>query len=156
MEDYWIFAHVVQHQWTLCSLMNKYLFGDIISPSQTLCLKDHSKHILHISPDISPASILMLLSINLLIWSQLRLMPFVRMQACAFQWARRWFAPLSVRVIKPQREVEHLIDFFKLFCGENGSNGIHSDISKAHMWAVNTHTTSCSDTSQEAVTLLSH
>lgn len=143
MKEYCIFAQVVQRQWPWNSLMNRYLSDDFISPSQTRRLKNHSKHFFHILPvsrDISPALILMLMSINLLIWRQLRLMPFVRMRACAFHWARRWFALLSVRVIKPQHGVEHLIDFFNLFCVENGSNGIHSDISKAHMWAVNTHT----------------
>lgn len=143
MKEYCIFAQVVQRQWPWNSLMNRYLSDDFISPSQARRLKNHSKHFFHILPvsrDISPALILMLMSINLLIWRQLRLMPFVRMRACAFHWARRWFALLSVRVIKPQHGVEHLIDFFNLFCVENGSNGIHSDISKAHMWAVNTHT----------------
>lgn len=163
MKDYRIFAQAVQHQWPWNSLMNRSLFGDIISPSQTpIVWKNHSKHSFHILPvsrDISPALILMLTSINLPIWRQLRLMPFVSMQACTFQWARCWFALLSVRVIKPQGDAEHLIDFFNLFCVENGSNWFYNDISKAHMWAFNTHThtqTSCFMTSQEAVTLSSH
>ncbi len=144
MKEYCIFTQAVQHQWPWNSLANRYLFWwHYLTLTNTRRLKNHSKHIFHILPvsrDISPAPILMLMSINLLIWRQLRLMPFVRMRVCAFHWARCWFALLSVRVIKPQREVEHLIDFFNLFCVENGSHGIHSDIRKAHMWAVNTHT----------------
>lgn len=160
-KEYCIFAQVVQHQWLWNSLMNRYLLDDIISPSQTLVVCKITVNAFSIffpvSRDISPALILMLMSINLLIWRQLRLMPFVRVRACAFHWASCWFALLSVRVIKPQREVEHLIDFFNLFHVENGSNGIHSYISKAHTWAVNTHTqTSSSLTIQGAVTLSSH
>lgn len=139
------FAEVIQHQWPWNSSVNKYLFGDIMSPSQTLVLWNIKANTPSIfcpkSRDISPALILTLMSINLLIWRQLRLMPFVRMQAGAFQWARRWFALLSVRVSNHNRErwSTWLISL-TLFCGENGSNGIHNDIGEAHTGAVNTHT----------------
>lgn len=133
MKDYCVFSKVAQHCWPLNALMNSRLFAEYLLLTNHLRLTNHSKHLLHILPvsrDISPAPVLMLLPINLMLWRQLLLMLFVRMSACAFQWVHCWFALPSVRVIKPQWEAEHLIDSFTLFSVENNSSWVHSDIGK--------------------------
>lgn len=117
--------------------MGSELFGVIISRKHSCSERTLLTYLyfLPLGQDMSAALILMLASINLLIWRQLRPLPFVSTQACAFYPARRWFALLSVRVIKPQREVELVIDAFNLFCAECGWDGAHNDVGTAH-WCV--------------------